>query len=417
MKKKEKKDKAPKTPVSRGNRIYIYLIVAVALIVSIALTVTIVGQKDKVGGGEKTSVKDSVKIGESREYDGKGEGGALSSVEIAEKVKPSVIAIIVTDDTGEDTGEGSGVVMSVNKEKDRTYILTCAHIIAGKDKLLQVQTENGDTYDASVVGYDLRNDIGVISIKGTSLKPAEFGNSKILKVGEPVYAIGNPGGSAFYGSVTSGIISAIDRPTPSSGSAYSMECIQHDAAINPGNSGGALVNSYGQVIGINSSKISSKDYEGMGFAVPISVAKDVADELMSKGYVQNRAKLGIKFLPASDHRVYAYIVEKNDLPKGSLIIAEIEPDSSLSGTKARPGDLIIAVDGKNLTKKDVLLDVIEHSKPGNRHTLKIAHVNEDYSVSTFDVKIKLMEDKGAVDSQKESEKDSEGGKFVNPFMK
>lgn len=415
---KKKEDKTPKSPVSQGRKVFIYLVVAVALIVSIALTITLLGQKKSANGNNtKTSVKDSVKIGESKEYSEKGEGGTLSSVEIAEKVKPSVIAVITTDESGESIGEGSGVVMSVNKEKDQTYILTCAHIIAGKEKGLQVQTENGDTYKALVVGYDLRNDIGVICIKGTGLKPAEFGDSSVLKVGEPVYAIGNPGGSAFYGSVTSGIISAIDRPTPSSGTAYSMECIQHDAAINPGNSGGALVNSYGQVIGINSSKISNKDYEGMGFAVPISVAKSVADDLMTKGYVQNRAKLGIKFLPASNHRIYSAIVEKNRLPKGSLIIAEIDSDGSLAGTKAQPGDMIIAVDGKDLSKPSVLLDIIEHSKPGNRLTLKIAHVNEDYTVSTFDIKIQLKEDKGVKIGNDEQDKDSEGEKFVNPFNK
>ena len=141
-----------------------------------------------------------------------------------------------------------------------------------------------------------RTDIGVLKVETTGLPLAEIGNSATLKIGEPIYAIGNPGGSEFFGSVTDGIVSSIDR---SISSTYKMTVIQHSAAINPGNSGGALVNTAGQIVGINSSKIADTDYEGMGFAVPMSIALPVAQSLMQYKYVPNRPKLGIEYASVS----------------------------------------------------------------------------------------------------------------------
>lgn len=294
-------------------------------------------------------------------------------------------------------GEGSGIIMGENKDKTKTYIITCAHVIESANSSgykVVVQDYKGDQYDAVVVGYDSKTDIGVLSIEQTGLTAAEFGDSAKLKIGETVYAIGNPGGTEFFGSYTKGMVSAIDRPV-SNEIGYDMKCIQHDAAINPGNSGGMLINSAGQVVGINSSKIASTEYEGMGFAIPISSAKTIVDDLIANGYVTNRPKLGISYAPVSQYQIYSMIAHYKNLPAGSLIIMDINSESAFSGTDAKEGDLIIAVDGKDMETADVLLDKIENGKVGDSLKLTLCRIDEKtYDIKKFDVTVKLIEDKG-----------------------
>lgn len=402
---------------SGGSKVFLALLIAILLIVGIAIGVAYVGRDGREAQKETTTsadTKNSISIGDTRAYDEENTDGALSSVEIAEKCKPSVIAVMVYQQNGQKYGEGSGVVMNVDEDAGYSYVITCAHIVDAAGTTLKAQVEDGTQYNAELIGYDNRTDIGVIRVKGTKFEAAEFGDSTVLKVGEPVYAIGNPGGTAFYGSVTSGIISAIDRPTSSNESGYTMECIQHDAAINPGNSGGALVNSYGQVIGINSSKIASEEYEGMGFAVPINVAKSVVDDIVKSGYVTGRAKLGIQYVPVSDNSTYARIASKNKLPAGAIVIAAINDDSALANTEAKVGDIIVGVNGKDLEKSGDLLTAVEKADPGDTLTLSIASVESDYSVKTFTVKAKLIEDKGVSATTSETERSS--SVFQNPFQ-
>ncbi|MBQ8062617.1 MAG: trypsin-like peptidase domain-containing protein [Clostridia bacterium] len=394
-----------KTKKSNGSKVFLSLLIAILLIVGVAIGVAYVGRDGRQAQADKTTTnkdtKNSINVVDSRAYDELNADGALTSVEIAEKCKPSVIAVMVYQPNGDKYGEGSGVIMSVDEDAGYSYVITCAHIVDTANTTLKVQTEDGTQYNAELIGYDNRTDIGVLRVKGTKFEAAEFGDSTVLKVGEPVYAIGNPGGTAFYGSVTSGIISAIDRPTSSNESGYTMECIQHDAAINPGNSGGALINSYGQVIGINSSKIASEEYEGMGFAVPINVAKTVVDDIIKSGYVTGRAKLGIRYVSVSDNATYAQVAKKNKLPSGSIVIAAINEDSALAGTNAVAGDIITAVDGEDLEKAGDLLAAVEKADPGDTLTLTIAHVESDYSVNTFKVKATLLEDKGSTETPQE----------------
>lgn len=338
--------------------------------------------------------------------------GALTPTAIYNKVSPSCVGIILYS-TGSSifssnsnsssssksniAGEGSGVIMGENSDSTRTYIITCAHVISGASSSgykIVVQDKDGNQYDAKIVGYDSKTDIGVLSIEKTGLTAAEFGDSSKLAIGETVYAIGNPGGTEFFGSYTKGMISAIDRPV-SNEIGYDMKCIQHDAAINPGNSGGALINSSGQVIGINSSKIASTEYEGMGFAIPITSAKAIIDDLISNGYVTNRPKLGISYAPASNYQQYAMVVQIKGLPSGSLVIAKISDDSSLKGSKAQVGDLITKVDGKDMDSSDVLLEKIEKGKVGDKLTLTLCRINQNYEISEFDVTVTLVEDTGS----------------------
>lgn len=334
-----------------------------------------------------------------------------SDLEAVKKARDSVVGIVVYDSTGELAGEGSGVVMGTDDAGTQTYIITCAHVVSDDSvKSCGVLLEDGTVYEAKIIGYDERTDIGVLSIKETGLQAATFGDSSTLEVTESVYAIGNPGGSSYYGSVTDGIVSAVDRSLTST---YTMQVIQHTAAISPGNSGGALVNSAGQVIGINSSKIAATDYEGIGFAVPIAIAKPVVENLIAHGYVPNRPKLGISYASVTNYQVYSMVVQIKGLPKGSVIIASISDDSSLSGTNVKVGDMITSVDGKDLDSSDVLLDVIDNGKVGDEITLGICRVNSrTYEVTTFEVTAKLVEDKGSVSTEEDTTEDSEN---MNPF--
>ncbi len=319
----------------------------------------------------------------------------VNSVWVAEKVRPSVVGVM-TYKNGQLAGEGSGVLWM--EKEGYTYVITCAHVIDASGVSYGVLLLDGKSYEATLVGADTRTDIGVVKIKATGLPLAELGDSSTLKIGEPVYAIGNPGGSEYFGSLTDGIVSAIDRSVTAT---YKMTCIQHNAAINPGNSGGALVNTAGQIVGINSSKIASTEYEGMGFAVPTSIAKPVAEALVSHGYVPNRPKLGIEYAPVSAYQLYSMVVSIKGLPQGSLVIAGISADSSLANTEAQVGDLIIGVNGKDMNDSSVLLDLIETGAVGDTLTLTLCRIdNRTYKTKTFDVTITLVEDKG---SQKEEE--------------
>ncbi|MCL2494847.1 MAG: trypsin-like peptidase domain-containing protein [Oscillospiraceae bacterium] len=329
--------------------------------------------------------------------------GALTPVQVHDKLKDSNVSVQLYSGRGVDrmTGEGSGVILHEDSKDTFTYILTCAHVINKNDRV-SVELADGRAFDATIIGFDNRTDVGLLSIRATGLHGAEFGDSDKLQVGEAVYAIGNPGGVEFKGSFTGGMVSAIERPITSS---YKMQTIQHTAPINPGNSGGALVNAFGQVIGMNSQKIVDTQYEGMGFAIPSKVVQEIVNSLIANnGYVPGRPKLGIKYLPVSRSQRGMLVARINSLPSGSLIIAEIDEDSDIAGTQVRVNDIITHVGGEPLNKADVLLTVIEKGKVGDVLELTIARVNAaDYSVESFTVKVKLVEDKGSSTAPAEEE--------------
>ncbi len=318
-------------------------------------------------------------------------GAVLTPTQIAAKVRSSSVGILVySSRSSEVASEGSGVLWKEDDTHTYTYIITCAHVVNGTGLTYTVQTEDGSTYDAEVVGADSKTDLAVLRIKARGLSLAEFGDSSKLQVGDPVYAIGNPGGTEFFGSFTSGIVSAIDRSVKST---YTMVCIQHTAAINPGNSGGALVNQYGQVVGINSQKIIDTQYEGMGFSIPIKSAQSIINSLATYGYVANRAKLGITYAEAVNYQQYSMLIKIKGLPSGSLIITDINEDSSLAKTDVKQYDMIIKVNGEELTKPEVLLSKIENGKVGDKLTLTICRVDNNYQTKEFNVTVTLVEEK------------------------
>ena len=325
------------------------------------------------------------------EYSGKG---TMTPEQIYKEVKDINVGILVYSQKDK-AGEGSGIIVGPDKTNKYTYILTAAHVIADSGVSIQVQFANGTEVDAQIVGIDSKTDVGVVRVEGTDYKAATFGNSDKLSVGQTVYAIGNPGGTEFFGSFTSGMISAIDRPVPTTNSSYDLPCIQHNAAINPGNSGGALVNEYGQVIGLNSSKISSTEYEGMGFSVPVKTVLEVYNQIIAHGYVTNRPMLGIQYFPVSTDYTYSSLAWKNDLPYGSIVIAAIDQNSDMAKQNVEIGDVITAVNGKKLENTDMLLETIEKSSVGDKLTLDICRFNNNGSIhNTFKITVTLVEDKG-----------------------
>ena len=291
-------------------------------------------------------------------------------------------------------GEGSGIIMK--EAGGKTYIITCAHVISGGDSfkvILNDQTE----LDAYMVAYDSQTDIGVLYVEETGLQIAEFANSENLVVGEQVVAIGCPGGLEFMNSVASGYVSALSRPISSS-IGYDNECIQTDTAINPGNSGGGLFNMQGQVVGINSSKIASTEYEGMGFAVPSSTAIQTANSLIANGYVSGRAKIGISYNQLTSYSNATAILaelEKKGFKgaEGTMVIQEIDAESDLNNADIKQNDMIIAVNDETLTSIDVMTSALSELTPGDTVKLTIARI-ENNSITTFDIECKTIEDKG-----------------------
>lgn len=279
----------------------------------------------------------------------------LSVPEIVKKAKPSVVGI--SSRFGESSvGTGTGIIMSGDG-----YIVTNAHVVKNSDKTAESVTvvlSDKSEYPAEIVGADSRTDLAVVKINtgAVSLPAAEFGDSRILSEGELAVAIGNPLGFELYGSVTSGIISALDRTITVD--EYTMTLIQTDAAINPGNSGGPLLNSCGQVIGINSSKIISDSAEGLGFAIPITSAKPIIDELIKNGFISGRPRIGISGEDISEDVAIYY-----DLPQG-VYVRFVEKNSAADTAGIRLGDIIVSADGKPIKTMQELNAVKDKFKSG-----------------------------------------------------
>ncbi len=238
-------------------------------------------------------------------------------------------------------------------------------------------------YPATIVGSDPVSDIAVIKINANNLPYVELGDSDNLVVGETVVAIGNPYGLELAGTVTSGIVSSANRTITNSEREVSV--IQTDAAINPGNSGGPLINTKGQVIGINSMKISSTDSESLGFAIPISDAVDIINSLMKNGYVTNRPLIGISGQDIDEmaSRVYG-------LPQG-VYVTSVDASSDAKAKGIQPYDIIVGANGQTVTSMSQLNAIKDKFKAGENLTLKIWR-----SGKTLEVTITLGEDKPTV---------------------
>ncbi len=294
--------------------------------------------------------------------------------DVVKKVRPSVVGVATESFQTYSTGStGSGIILS-----EDGYIVTNNHVVEGGDNV-SVTLDNGETYSADLVGADAKTDIAVLKIEAQNLQAAEFGDSDQVEAGEAAVAIGNPMG--LEGTATAGIVSAINRNIVVNGA--SMTLIQTDASINPGNSGGALINEYGQVIGVNSAKISVENYEGLGFAIPANQVKPVVEELIEKGYVSGRPLAGL-----SGRNLSAMAAAFYRLPQG-VLIDQVDPksDAALKGLAA--GDILIGVDDIRVETVAQACSLRDRHKAGEM--MKLTFYRQGAG-ETQEINVKLMED-------------------------
>lgn len=311
--------------------------------------------------------------------------GSYTAAKASEKVSDSVVGILCYSDDVPDqadtttaSSQGSGIIFSQDG-----YVITNAHVIGNSKTAyaIRVVTSDGKVYKAGVVGYDSRTDIAVLKMDDAKgLTPATFGDSSQLEVGQDIIVVGNPGGLDYQNTTTKGVISALDRKLSTSSL---TKYIQTDAAINPGNSGGPLVNYYGQVVGITTSKIVSETYEGMGFAIPSQTVKSIVDTLVKNSYVEGRVKIGISGIAVTSDQASNY-----NIPQG-IYVQSIVSGGPCDGTSLKEGDIITEVDGETITSFADVYAILETHKPGDKIKVKY------YSSSSGDgeVEITLQEDK------------------------
>lgn len=320
----------------------------------------------------------------------KDNGDELTVPEIASKVGPAVVGVInkakitqrmwdpwsgryyYNSDPSQEEGEaveqgsGSGIILDGDG-----YIVTNQHVINGADEL-EVILNTGTSYAAEIVGQDTKTDLALLKIEPKSEEPltaAVLGDSTTVQVGELAVAIGNPMGMEYSGSVTAGIISAVNRTMTIDNRTYNL--LQTDAAINSGNSGGALINRYGEIIGINSVKLSTTGVEGMGFAIAISEAKPIIDELKQSGYVTGRPLVGISI---SETRY-------------GLFISGVQEDSGAEAAGLQVNDMILKVDDTKVSSTSEINEIRDKKKAGDSLKFEIMRDGE-----TKVINVKLSED-------------------------
>lgn len=273
-------------------------------------------------------------------------------------------------------GLGSGVII-----RPDGYIVTNNHVVADADEL-QVRLADGSTHDAEVVGADPYSDIAVIRIKGNNLPVISMGNSDALKPGQWVLAFGSPLSPELSNTVTSGIISAVGRLTSTAGEGV-QNYIQTDAAINPGNSGGPLVDLRGRLVGINTAIYSrTGGYQGIGFSVPVNTVRSVSEQLIAHGSVE-RGRLGVEYGPASESLIRAL-----NLPRGAASIANVVEGSAAAKAGIQSGDVIVAINGTQLTNYLQISQMISNMRPGENVQIT---VNRDGQVRNFNVRLGTAE--------------------------
>ena len=297
---------------------------------------------------------------------------AMSFQDIYKKVSPSVVFIRAA--TGQGIAQGTGVVMSADG-----YIITNAHVIEGSFRA-DVVLEDGGQYEALLVGSDAATDLAVLKIDAQGLTPAEFGDSDQMEVGDVVVAIGNPMGEELRGTMTDGILSAINRDMEVEG--RQMTLLQTTAALNTGNSGGALINDMGQVIGITNMKLMAYNstVEGLGFAIPSRTAKTVVDDLIGYGVVKGRPMLGITVRPLTAEERTGRSLDHG------LWVEQVEENSDAWTQGIRTGDVLLSANGVELSVNDDLLELKNALAVGE--TIQFCLWREG---ETLDITVELVE--------------------------
>ena len=305
----------------------------------------------------------------------------MTTSQVSEMVSPSVV-VITTEQVvysqwswyGQnqvESGAGSGVIISSDG-----YILTCAHVVSGAS---QITVTIGDTdYTATVVGEDDTSDVAVLKIDATGLIPATVGDSDSLSVGDSVLAVGNPLGE-LGGTVTSGIVSALNRSVTIQGtsSTNTMSLIQMDASVSPGNSGGGLFNMNGELIGLVNAKSSSSDAEGLGFAIPINDAIQVAQDLLENGYVSGRPYMGITYIAVTDAQTAAQF----NVNAYGVYVVDVVQGGPADKAGLKVGDRIVSIDGTEIAQKDDLGTLMQQHTAGDTLSITVARDGQMQTVS------------------------------------
>ena len=283
------------------------------------------------------------------------EAGALSLQEIYRRCIGSVVSIVTVTPSGK--ASGTGIIMS-----EDGYVITNHHVIESA-QAVSVLTADSQEYTASVVGSDETSDLAVLKIEAEGLQAAEFGDSSVLQVGDSVAAIGDPLGTALRGTMTDGIISAINRDLTVND--RTMSLIQTNAALNSGNSGGPLINVYGQVVGINTMKMGSSStvsVEGLGFAIPIASTAYMINDLIAYGEIHGEVMIGVSVQIAP---------VTLDSGETALLVMEVTPGGPGDEAGIQKGDLILKADGEALTKSTDLLRVRRRHEAGETLSLLV----------------------------------------------
>lgn len=310
------------------------------------------------------------------------ENGKYSTEQIVKLVSPCVVNVVTYTRSPvlTESGAGTGILLS-----EDGYIITNQHVISEGSSFKVVLNDDRE-FEAKLVGSDSKTDLAVLKIEATGLTAATFGKSSEAVIGEEVIAIGNSAG--LSGSITKGIISQLDRQVLSG----ALDMIQTDAAVNPGNSGGPLVNMYGQIIGITSSKYVGTGYEGIGFAISIDEAIPIVEQLMQYGYVKDRAQIGIKYTLLTETVANMYGIEPG------LYVKSIDNDCYVSGSDLQLYDIITKIDGVEMTSANSITQALNGKKPGDTVKLTVYRMSTtSTSGKTLEIEVKLSEDKGDTD--------------------
>ena len=303
----------------------------------------------------------------------------LSLQNIYEKAIPSVVSISCAGYSHNAGSTGTGVVMTSSG-----YLITNAHVVEGAREITVLLSDQRQL-EATLVGGDSVSDLAVLHVDAPSLIPAEFGDSGVLRVGDSVVAIGDPLGIELRGTMTNGIVSAINRDVTTGGRTLTL--IQTNAALNSGNSGGPLINCYGQVVGINTLKIggfsSDTTVEGLGFAIPSTTVKEITDQLIRQGYVSGRPALG--FVGESVSSFYQHYYR---LPAG-LYITQLDPGSDAAAKGLVEGDILLSIDDTRITSPEDLTAALAQKNVGDTVRIVIFRSGRQYSAE-----IVLQEGKG-----------------------
>jgi serine protease Do len=388
--KKPKKPRQPGKPVSLTRK-SLALLIALCVVVSALFGFGGSYLANALNGGHSGSSK-TASVSKNGYKLEDATGSKMTVQEVTNKTKDSVVEI-KTESVSADAwmqqyvteGAGSGVVMTADG-----YIMTNNHVIDGASKIT-VTTSDDKEYEAKLVGTDSITDIAVLKISAKNLTPATYGNSDQLAVGDMAVAIGNPLGE-LGGTVSAGIISALDRELAIDGK--TMTLLQTDASINPGNSGGGLFNGDGQLIGIVVAKSSGSNVEGLGFAIPINKAADVAQQLMDKGYVSDQPSTGMSYAESSQGNGAAQFFgnSQDSQSQSSSAAVYIQEVTGTNAKKAgfQSGDLVYAVDGTRITSFNTLSSIVTSHKVGDKLTYTIVRGNQ-----TKEIKLTLEEKKAS----------------------